>query len=345
MQISNFNVKYFVALLLVAMVGTALLLIPFATAMIVAGVVATLLYPWYRWLAMRARLGDAWGSAAACLSVFFLIVLPIIGTVALVTNEVRSVAAYLSAHPEVMKQAMEYIRAFLLQAPFLADLDFASLFQRLGDVSVKILQSTYANVSQFFFWLFIFFFSLFYFFIDGKKIVEKLLLLSPLRNRQEHGLIREFISISRATLKGTVVIGAIQGTLGGLLFFAVGVPSPVTWGVIMIILSIIPVLGSGLVWAPVGIAMLLSGQLWQGAVILAFGFGVISTIDNVLRPKLVGKDSQMHPLFVLLATLGGIIAFGIIGFIIGPIIVALFLALLRIYEQEFASQLREYNKE
>jgi predicted PurR-regulated permease PerM len=164
-----------------------------------------------------------------------------------------------------------------------------------------------------------------------------------LKDDQERVLLKEFVSISRATLKGTVIIGIIQGVLGGLLFWAVGVPSPITWGVVMIILSIIPVVGSGIIWAPVGIYMLLTGDIWQGVVILGFGFGVISTIDNILRPKLVGQDSQMHPLFVLLATLGGIIVFGIIGFIIGPIIVALFLALLRIYEMEFAEQLEEVN--
>ncbi len=169
--------------------------------------------------------------------------------------------------------------------------------------------------------------------------------ISPLRTQQEKILIKEFISISKATLKGTVVIGAIQGVLGGLLFVFTGVPSPITWGVVMVVLSIIPVVGSWLVWIPVGVGMILSGSFVQGVVILLFGALIISSIDNILRPKLVGRDSQMHPLFVLFATLGGIISFGVIGFIIGPIIVALFLALLRMYEQEFAQQLKSYNKD
>jgi len=345
MHIANFNVLYFMALLLLAGAAVAVLFVPFATAALIAAVLAALLHPMHRWLAEKVRLGRVWASFVSCLIVFFLIVIPVITVAALTINEARGAIAYLAEHPEITESGITYVREISAQLPFLDEGSLASAIRSGGSVAIDLLQKTYAGVSQFFFWLFIFFFSLFYFFIDGERIVKKFMRLSPLKDDQERELMREFVSISRATLKGTVVIGIIQGTLGGLLFAALGVPSPVTWGVVMILLSIIPVLGSGLVWTPVGVAMLFSGQVWQGAVILGFGFGVISTIDNILRPKLVERDSQMHPLLVLFATLGGIFLFGIIGFIIGPIIVAMFLALLRIYEREFAPQLREYNGE
>jgi predicted PurR-regulated permease PerM len=140
------------------------------------------------------------------------------------------------------------------------------------------------------------------------------------------------------------VIGAIQGLLGGLAFWIAGVPSPAIWGLIMILLSIIPMIGSTIVWLPAGIILLLVGDVWQGIFILSVGVGVISVIDNILRPKLVGKDTQMHPLLIFFATLGGIAFFGLPGFIIGPIIVSLFMALSEIYSIEFRDQLKEYNK-
>ena len=330
-------------LLVITGILVSIIFLPFASALLIAGVLATLFYPMYQWLSRKGHLGESWGSFVACIAILFLIIIPFIATLGLVTNEIRGGLQYLSENPQIMEEATISLQSIASQIPFVNEGNIGSLLEKSSTLFLNVFQKTYTGISQFFFWLFIMFFSLFYFFIDGKRLVKIMMKLSPLKDHQEQMLIREFISISKATLKGTVVIGVIQGTLGGLLFAFTGVPSPITWGVVMIILSIIPVIGSGLVWTPVGIAMLFSGALWQGIVILGFGFGVISVIDNVLRPKLVGRDSQMHPLLVLLSTLGGIIFFGIIGFIIGPILVALFLALLSIYEQEFSHQLREYN--
>jgi predicted PurR-regulated permease PerM len=168
--------------------------------------------------------------------------------------------------------------------------------------------------------------------------------LSPLRDEHEKRLSQKFVSMTKATLKGTVVVGTIQGILGGIMFAIAGVPSFVMWGVIMVIFSIIPAIGSGIVWAPAGIIMLISGNVWQGFFILAFGGFFISFIDNIIRPKLVGGDTEMHPLLVFFATLGGLMAFGIIGFVIGPVIMALFLTLWDIYGSEFKVQLNKFNK-
>jgi predicted PurR-regulated permease PerM len=342
MEIKNFNTTYLIWLLLLAGAGVVILFLPFATAMIIAGVLATLFYKPYQ--RMAKFIGKSWSAFVSCLLILLLIIIPFLLTAGLVTKEIRGALKYFSENPEMIQEGVTYINALIQDIPFVDSLELSSFFNKGGELGLSFLQKTYTGVSAFFFWLFIMFFSLFYFLLDGKRVVEYVMHLSPLKNHQERVLIKEFMSISRATLKGTVVVGIIQGTLGGLLFWAVGVPSPITWGVIMIILSIIPVVGSGLVWTPVGVAMLFSGNIWQGLVILGFGFGVISTIDNILRPKLVGRDSQMHPLLVLLATLGGIILFGVIGFILGPILVSLFLALVRIYEKEFSQQLRSYNE-
>jgi len=196
------------------------------------------------------------------------------------------------------------------------------------------------NSFRFILMLFIMFYSLFYFLKDGEKILKRMMTLSPLGNDYEIMLYNKFRSAARATLKGTFIVGAIQGSLGGIIFLITGIPGALIWGIIMTIISLIPAIGCSIIWFPAGIIMLITGHIWQGLAIIIFGLLVISTIDNFIRPKLVGKDIQMHPLLVLLSTLGGIIIFGISGFIIGPIIAALFVASISIYEHHYHNELQ-----
>jgi predicted PurR-regulated permease PerM len=226
---------------------------------------------------------------------------------------------------------------------FLNQENISNSIQSAGGNAVMVIQKTYQNVVGSIIWIFVMFFSLYYFLIEGRKVVDKIMYLSPLRDKYEEELSHKFTSMTRATLKGTIIIGVIQGSLGGIMFWIAGVPSFVIWGVIMVILSIIPAIGSGLVWAPAGIILLFTGNIWEGIFVLLFGGIFISLVDNILRPKLVGNDTEMHPLLVFFATLGGLISFGIIGFIIGPVIMALFLALWEIYGKEFKRQLNKFN--
>ena len=128
-----------------------------------------------------------------------------------------------------------------------------------------------------------------------------------------------------------------------MVFFLAGVPSPIIWGVVMMICGLVPMFGAAIIWFPVAIILLMSGSLWQGILVMLVGVFLISTIDNILKPKLVGNGAQLHPLLVLIATLGGLALFGITGFIVGPIIVALFISLWDIYGIEFKGQLKKYN--
>lgn len=214
---------------------------------------------------------------------------------------------------------------------------------QVGQNIFTILQKTYESLVGLVFFTIVMFFTLYYFLVSGKDLVKHIMYLSPLKDEHEKTLIRKFISISRATIKGTMVVGIVQGTLGGILFALVGIPSAVIWGIVMMFLSLIPMFGASLVWFPAAIIMLLMGNYWQGIAILIVGGAIISTIDNLLRPMLVGNDTQMHPLIVFFATLGGISLLGFFGFIVGPIIAALFLALWEIYGTEFQSQLKKFN--
>ena len=167
---------------------------------------------------------------------------------------------------------------------------------------------------------------LFFFLRDGEKIVNAAIAVIPLEEQQEQELIQRFTLVARASLKGTGVIGLVQGVLGGIIFALLGIQGAVLWGVVMAILSMVPAVGAALVWIPAAIS-LLAGGMWVKALILVlFGSVVIGMADNVLRPILVGRDTQLPDYLILLSSLGGILVFGIAGFIVGPVIAALFLA-------------------
>lgn len=202
----------------------------------------------------------------------------------------------------------------------------------------NIKQATQNSV-RFLFLFFIMLFTLYHFFKDGKTILTRLMHLSPLGNTYEKMLYEKFRGASVATLKSTFIIGGVQGAIGGLLFWITGVPGALVWGVVMMMFSILPALGSFIVWLPAGLIMLALGNIWQGVTILLVGIFIIATIDNLIRPPLIGKDTEMHPLIVLFSTLGGIFLFGVSGFIIGPIIAALFLAIISIYDHYYQNEL------
>src|SRR4030095_12869793 len=181
--------------------------------------------------------------------------------------------------------------------------------------------------------------TMFYFFRDGPLLLAKLKYLSPLADDYEEELIHRFLSVSRATIKGTLLVAIIKGTLGGLAFWFFGIQGAVLWGVVMVFLSVLPIVGPWLVMYPAALILLLGGQVWQGIALFLIATFVIGLIDNLLEPIVIGRDSGMHELMVFFSILGGIGLFGVMGFIVGPVIAALFLTLLEIYGKEFNSQL------
>ena len=171
----------------------------------------------------------------------------------------------------------------------------------------------------------------FFFLRDGPELVRRIRQAIPLAEQQKRRLQLKFNRVVRATVKGNLLVAIAQGALGGLIFWILDVPSPLLWAVLMAFLSLLPAVGAGIVWAPVAVYFLFSGAVWQGVVLIAFGVGVIGLVDNLLRPLLVGKDTRMPDYLVLVSTLGGLAVFGINGFVIGPLIAALFLSSWDIY--------------
>ncbi len=182
---------------------------------------------------------------------------------------------------------------------------------------------------------------LFFFLRDGDGLARRIRTAVPLHADQQRELFKMFTTVIRATVKGNVVMAIVQGALGGLIFWFLGVHASVLWAVVMAFLSLLPAVGSALVWVPVAIYFLVTGAIWQGIVLIAYGVLVIGLVDNVLRPILVGKDTKMPDYVVLISTLGGMAIFGLNGFVIGPVIAAMFMAVWEIFA---ASRIRNDNQ-
>src|SRR5213082_12161 len=192
-----------------------------------------------------------------------------------------------------------------------------------------------AGTAAFLLDLFIMIYAMFSFFKDGEKILEQIFYYIPLSHEDEALMLQRFSSIIRATVKGTLVVGIIQGTLAGIAFWVAGIGGAAFWGTLMTILSIVPGIGAALIWVSAVIYLFITGQVLAGTLLLGWCAAVVGTIDNILRPVLVGKDARMPDLLILVGTLGGLFLFGPIGFIVGPIVCGLFLTVWDIYGATF----------
>lgn len=179
---------------------------------------------------------------------------------------------------------------------------------------------------------------LFFLFRDGPAIGSNIRNSMPLSREYSRRLLEVFAAVVRATVKGNIVIAIIQGTIGGIAFWALGIPGALLWGVMMTFLSVLPAVGSGLVWAPTAIFLFLSGDAARGAILVLVGVLVIGLVDNLLRPSLVGKDTKLPDYVVLVSTVGGLSLFGINGFVIGPLIAALFFAGWTVFRDDWAER-------
>lgn len=183
-------------------------------------------------------------------------------------------------------------------------------------------QGTFEFIVSFFIMLYL----LFFFLRDGAELARKVRLAVPLQEQQKRRLQLKFNRVVRATVKGNLLVAITQGALGGLVFWFLDIPSVLLWAVLMAFLSLLPAVGAGIVWVPVTVFFLLTGAIWQGVVLGLFGVFVIGLVDNLLRPLLVGKDTKMPDYMILISTLGGLAIFGLNGFVIGPLIAALFMS-------------------
>ncbi len=339
-------------MLLLLMVVTVLfydIMKAFFLPLVLSAVFTTLFYPLYR--RVNRLLGRRRGLASflLCLLIVLVLLIPLYFVGAEV---VKQAAAFYGAADQFIRTTLTDTDLHLIQElkssrwfqwvewdAVLADFQWQkSLSQALstsGKLASTIANRTYTSLFSTGMTLFIILYSMFFFFKDGEALVRRVRYLSPLRDKYEEELIRRFGDISRATIRGTLVIGLIQGIAGTVTFIIFGIPGWILWGVVMLILSVIPLVGIFLVMVPVAVYQFFLGKFAAGIIILFVAVVVNYAVDYLLRPGLVGKQSKMHDLLIFFSTLGGLTAFGIMGFIIGPLIAMFFITLLDIYGDEF----------
>jgi predicted PurR-regulated permease PerM len=320
----------------------------FLMAIFLAGLFAALVHPIYSYLERLFNSRRSLASLTTLLLVIFFILLPLAGFMGIVTAQAIKVGQMVTpwvqkkiAEPDAFFSLLKSLPYFDQIAPY-RELLFQKAGEMVGGLSAFLIQSLSSGAKgtmNFLFSTFVLLYSMYFFLIDGYQLVNKILYYLPLEDADEQRLLARFTSVARATLKGTAVIGMLQGGLAGVAFAVVGIPSPAFWGLIMILLSILPGIGTALVWVPAAVILAASGHTAKALGLALFCGLAVGSMDNLLRPRLVGKDTQMHELLIFFGTLGGILMFGVVGFIIGPIIAALFTTVWDIYGVSFASVL------
>ncbi|MSU75396.1 MAG: AI-2E family transporter [Candidatus Magasanikbacteria bacterium] len=321
---------------------------PFAYPIFWAAIVAALFYPLYQRL--NSWLNHPNLSATIILvAVIVVILVPLVILGTLLLKEAVSLYGTLSSSGNLWNSALERITNFFKYNSYNAQLHidenfWGAKFSEVGQNVLGYIFTWLTNLTQnslvLGFMFITMLYTLFFFVRDGEKILKKLLYLSPLGDKYEIMLYNKFTVAASAIIKGTIILGGIQGAIGGIIFAVTGIQGALIWAIIMTLCSIIPGVGSALIWLPAGIIMLLTGNIWQGIAILVVGTVVISTVDNMLRPLFVGRRLDMHPLVILFSTLGGLALFGISGFMVGPIIAALFLSFWEMYEEFYKTELK-----
>jgi predicted PurR-regulated permease PerM len=317
----------------------------FLMAIFLAGIFSAISRPIYLRLESVLRGRRSLASVLTLVLIIIVVVVPLAVLTGVVTGQAIKVSQ--SAAPWVKSQFAQpgAFTQFLESIPYYDKIapHSETILQKAGELVGGISQFLVNNLSSaavgavnFLFILFVWLYTMYFFLMDGEKLLEKILYYLPLQDHDEQQMLDRFTSVTRATLKGTAVIGILQGGLAGLAFWVVGIPSATFWAVIMVVLSIIPSVGTAVVWLPAVIILGLGGAIGKAAGLFIFCALVVGSLDNVLRPILVGKDTQMHELMIFFGTLGGIFMFGMVGVIIGPIIAALFVTIWEIYGQAFA---------
>ena len=330
--------RAFVALLVLVSIAFFWILRPYAGAVLWGAIIALLSVPVFRWLVTRLHHRRSLAALLTLLAALVVVVLPLTFVAGSLVRQ--SVSLFQSiqsgqfdlgqAFQQVVSALPDWLVGLLDRAGLV---DFAALRERLVASAARISQiaATQAlGVGQltldFLVDLSIALYLGFFLLRDGPMLAARIRRAIPLNEGHKRDLLVKFVTVIRATVKGNILVAATQGFLGGVAFWFLGIPGALLWGTLMAFLSLLPAIGAALVWLPVAGYFLATGDLLRGFGLVAYGVLVIGLVDNVLRPILVGKDTKMPDYVVLISTLGGLAVFGLNGFVVGPVIAAMFIA-------------------
>lgn len=315
-----------------------LMLRPFIGVLAWAVVLVIVFYPVH--LRLNSRIGrQSWSALLSCVLVVVLAVLPLTLLTMAVAEELAKAVPNLPAqisrvmNPQtsVLGRVAEWIQGRFGIDTLRSEQFMADQLQRSSEFLLGLSLNLVGNIASGIVKSFFVVFTMYYLFRDGDRIVSKLPAALPLERRQSEAIIARTREVVSASVYGIVVIASLQGLLGGIAFWMLGIPSPLLWAVLMTFVCMIPVLGSFLVWLPLSIYLAATGHWTKALLLVLWGALVISTIDNFLRPKWMKNQTRLHELLVFFSVLGGISVFGLLGIILGPVILAITLGLLQTF--------------
>jgi predicted PurR-regulated permease PerM len=317
------------------------LIIDFILPIFWAIVLTTLFAPVYKYLNLKLRKPFI-ASLTTILLIFLIVLIPGFFILAAVTDEAIIIIKAIESGDINLEQLLLTLTQF---SPKISEwlttlgLDINQITKQVstivtgtGQYAISLIMSIGQNILRFSLLFFIMIYLLFFFLKDGSRIVIKCIKVFPLDDNQERFLLEKFSSVTKATVKGTIIVGIVQGLIGGVIFMLLDIQAAVLWGVMMTFLSIIPGIGTAIIWFPAVCIFLINGAFLKAILLLLSGIFIIGLVDNFLRPYLVGKETKLPDYLILLTTLGGVSLVGLSGFVIGPIVAALFIALWSLLE-------------
>jgi predicted PurR-regulated permease PerM len=322
----------------------------FLLTIVLAAIFAGLSYPLYEWTLGRFRGRKTLAAVATLLLLLVLVIAPLLAVLGAGANEALRVTETITPRlqqlvdqPGEFESRLQALPGYDRIAPYRAQI-LTKAGELVGSTSAFLfaaLSATTRATALFVFHFFVLLYTMYFFLTGGPGLLGGVLAYLPLTEADKQRMVGKFVSVTRATLKGTILIGVAQGLLGGLAFWAVGIDGAIFWGTVMTVLSIIPGVGGALVWVPAVIILMTTGEIWRGIALSVFCALVVGSVDNVLRPRLVGQDTKMHELLIFFSTLGGLMFFGAMGFILGPILAALFVTAWEMFGIAFRTALAE----
>ena len=337
--------RFFLLMLVVVTIAFGWVLEPLWGAVFWACALSVIFYPLQQWLLLRVSARRGRMALLTLLCSVLVVVLPLLAIGASFVQEGISFYDRLQSGEVDPAKMIDAVKsAFPAVVSTLQDfgINTDNLRQKLSDFAMttsKVLASEMLAIGQnaagLFLNIALMLYLAFFLLRDGTKLLHLLVEALPLGDEREHLLFAKFAEVTRATVKGNLVVALVQGTLGGIIFYLLDIPAPVLWGVMMTFLSLLPAIGAALVWLPVALYLYATGQWQQATVLVVYGATVIGLADNLLRPLLVGRDTKLPDYVVLFSTIGGISLFGINGFVLGPLVAALFMVFWQIFMTEF----------
>lgn len=353
----NLTKPFLLTLVLLVLIGCYLIFRPFLTEIFVAMILVSIFYRPYEYFVKKFKGSRNLAALLMCVLLALIILVPAIRIITYAGQ--KSAVAY--------TQAVEFFNENTMATVLSSDTFSSGALKYLNLEELSLKNETFKNffldilkrssnwivsgatiavkeTTNFIISLALIILAMFFFFVDGKKMLKKLMYLSPLPNRYDEEIFRKFRAVSYTTFFSTFVTAGAQGVIGAIGFAIVGFPALLA-GILVALLSLIPYIGSMIFYIPVGLYYLLIGNIWQGIFILIWGFLIIGSTDNILRAYMIKGKAEVNPIFVLFAILGGIAMFGFWGVVLGPLIVALAVTIFHIYEMEFCDHLDDCDSE